>query len=567
MASLGAGVARHRAPSILPIAGFVGWYRRIGWQTLGIGLLIVLGWCRQTVTLVQLFETGRPKFNARATVGAAAEMAGDLCSLAFIGLAGAITVWGLLKGQAGNRAVLLIVLIPWLTLELSRLLNDQPPTAVALAYPLAATAIWWGKPHRDVFKVFAVLTIITAAGSMLLAVVKPELALITGNARGAKEGLLGGLLAGPYLHSNVLGIALALGLPFLFGIKGLALRLAGFAVVAGALAWTGSRSSQAAAAVAVVLYLVIKRLPGLTAKLTTAAAGAGLAAVVLLPLVVTDPESFTRRGRIWQALLELWGSQPLLGSGPDVFRVTPGLAARLGGDFQHAHNMMVHLLVTGGLATAIGCLALLVVAGRGALTLARAAFLAPAMFIVSLLFTSSLEASHINTTLAGSWFWLPLVLLARYGEGPAASVPMSDATVVLPRISAHDDSTAVLPRVTQAPDNGTAMATPASDDSTGLLPKVAQDSDDSTGSLPKVTQDPGDSTALLPKVTQDRKDGGAMRPRVTQDPDASVRPWVTHHRGDSTALLPKVTQDPDDNSAMRPRQSQDLTTAPQRGQG
>jgi O-antigen ligase len=281
---------------------------------------------------------------------------------------------------------------------------------------LAAAAIWVQPPRFAVLGTIGLLGAVTAAGSVLLAVVRPDLGLVSGTAAGAKGGFVGGLLAGPYPHSNVLGIALALSLPFALGVGNAVLRRASLVAIVVALVWTQARTSQAAAGIVLVTYLLMRRYPA-RAWLPALPALAGLALIVVVPLSTRDPLAFSRRGRIWQALLHRWAEHPVLGLGPDYFQRQPGLAKVLGGQFTHGHNLLVQLLVVGGLLALVLFAALLYLAWRQAAALARAGQPAPVLFLIALGQVSWLEASHLATTLAGHLTWLPLFLIARLGPG------------------------------------------------------------------------------------------------------------------------------------------------------
>jgi O-antigen ligase len=192
-----------------------------------------------------------------------------------------------------------------------------------------------------------------------------------------------------------------------------------------ALAWTGARTAQLAVAAVLLVHLLIRYAPRRwrgSAGLLSAPVVAGFALVVVVPPLTRDPDGFTRRGRIWQALLDLWADRPLLGWGPDVFD-RPELAVALGGRFTHGHNVLVHLLVVGGLAAAVLFAGLVALAWRQSLTLARAGRPAPVLFLVALALVSLLEASHVSTTLAGYLSWLPLVLIVRLGLSRSAAPP------------------------------------------------------------------------------------------------------------------------------------------------
>src|SRR5205807_9836004 len=123
---------------------------------------------------------------------------------------------GLWRRRVAHLRWLAVAVAPLGAIVLSGLANHEAPQVIWLALPLAAVAFWVSPPRPAVLAVLGLLAGVTAGGSMLMALVRPDLALLSGDAAGAKRGFVGGLLAGPYPHSNVLGLALALGLPFVF---------------------------------------------------------------------------------------------------------------------------------------------------------------------------------------------------------------------------------------------------------------------------------------------------------------------------------------------------------------
>ncbi|MDP9796203.1 O-antigen/teichoic acid export membrane protein/O-antigen ligase [Catenuloplanes nepalensis] len=414
----------HRSPVVVRVVRLA---RGTGVGTIGAVVLLSLAWLRTVVpSLVEMFISGRPAFNAPDdVVPGVADVLGDAISLAFVAVAAALAAVGVLRGRPDRWPWLIVVLGPLVAITVAGLVNQQLPGLVTLALPLAAAAVWLCPPDPRALVAIGALGTASAVLSILMAVLRPDLGLISGEAAGDKSVLLGGLLAGPFLHSNVLGIGLALSLPFVFGVGSRLVRGGMLLVVFLAVAWTGARTAQLAVAAVLLVHLVIRYAPRRWrggAWLLSAPVAAGFALVVAVPLLTRDPDGFTERGRIWQALLGRWADRPLLGWGPGVFD-RPELADALGGRFTHGHNVLVHLLVVGGLLAAVLFAGLVVLAWRQSLAPARAGQPAPVLFLVALALVSLLEASHVSTTLTGYLTWLPLVLIVRLGPiRPAAPV-------------------------------------------------------------------------------------------------------------------------------------------------
>jgi O-antigen ligase len=416
---------------------------RIG--VLGVALLLILAWARVTVTqLVHILSDGRPDFNSPVeTMPAATRLLGDATTAVFLGTALLLIGCGLLRRRPRRPWELAVVLAPLCAIHLAGLLNGQHPGPVALALPAAIVAVWVLRPGPLVLATVGVLGAVTAAGSILLAVLRPDLALITGDGAGDKSWAIAGLLTGPYPHSNVLGLMLALSLPFVFSLRHPPSRRVALALILIALAWTGSRTSQLAALAVLLTWALLTRRPAASADRTVDhRAGlrlrlligvpvmAGLGLTVVSPLLVTDPASLTERGRIWRALLSRWLDQPLTGHGPGYLDRRPELVEALGGRYTHGHNLLVHLLAVGGLLAVALFAVLLGLVWRRSVHLAGLGRPAPALFLIALVWVSWLEASHVPVTLAGSLTWLPLCLIVWAGpSGPDLTRGSEDQAV------------------------------------------------------------------------------------------------------------------------------------------
>ncbi|WP_431913219.1 O-antigen ligase family protein [Micromonospora carbonacea] len=411
-----------------------------GVGTAGVAALLVLAWARVTLPqLVDVLHDGRPAFNSPVeSMPVAGRLLGDAITVAFIGLAALLIGYGLRRRRPDRPWELAAVLAPLSAIHLAALVNGERPGPVALALPAAIVAIWVLRPGARALATIGVLGAVTAAGAILLAAVRPDLALLTGADAGGKSWAVGGLLAGPYPHSNVLGLMLALCLPFVCCLRHRPSRRAALALVLVALLWTGSRTGQLAALVVLLTWGLLgwrtggradRRVGGRSRRPSTVIGApvlVGLGLTVVSPLATTDPASFTNRGRIWRALLGRWAERPLTGHGPGYFERQPELAEALGGRYTHGHNLLVHLLAVGGLLTVVLMAVLLGLVWRRSTDLAALGRPAPALFLIALLWVSWLEASHVSVTLAGQLTWLPLCLIVRAGPTRPDPAPGSE---------------------------------------------------------------------------------------------------------------------------------------------
>ncbi len=405
-------------------------YRGLDVGTLGVAALILLAWIRVLAPqAMQLFASGRPAFNSRESlVPPLGEAVGNGLTLLFLVVAAGLSGHGLWRGRRTDGRRLGVGLAALVAVDVAGLVHGQMPGPVAVALPLAALAIWTQRPGEEAFGLLGVLGGLTALGSMLFAAIRPDLALLSGAASGEKSVLLGGLLAGPYLHSNVLGLMLALSAPFVFLLRSAAVRRTCLVMILAALLWTGSRTSQLAVGAVLLCYLLLRLLRGRTRPVSVVLA-AGALLVVVVPFLTTDPEGFSKRGQIWTALLDRWYESPLVGWGPKVFQEDPELAVDLGGQFNHGHNVMVQLLVVGGLLALVPFVALCWLAWRRSVDLAAHGRPTALLFLVGLVYVSWLEASHVSTTLSGYLVWLPLLMIALAEPlSPATSPARREAT-------------------------------------------------------------------------------------------------------------------------------------------
>ncbi|WP_372446023.1 O-antigen ligase family protein [Micromonospora humidisoli] len=393
----------------------------------GVVVLLGLAWVRVTIpSLLDLLSNGRPTFNAAVdSMPATGRLLGDAVTAAVIGLSLLLAGYGLRRRRQHRPGELVVALAPLGALHLAGLVNGEPPGPVALALPAAILAIWALQPGTPALAAIGVLGAVSAAGALLLAALRPDLALLTGAGVGAKSWAVGGLLTGAYPHSNVLGIMLALCLPFVFRLRHGWSRRVALAMILVALVWTGSRTSQLAALVVLLTrgllhWQAVGRL-GVgwrRSVLVGGPAAAGLVLTVLSPLLVTDPAMFTKRGQIWRALLSRWADRPLVGHGPGYFERQPQLVEALGGRYTHGHNVLVHLLAVGGLLTVVLVAVLLGFVWRRSVLLFGRGDPTPALYLIALAWISWLEASHLAVTLAGYLTWLPLCLI-RWTSWPA----------------------------------------------------------------------------------------------------------------------------------------------------
>lgn len=386
----------------------------------GIRLLIILAWLRVvTPSVLQLLLTGRTPPGRRELpmpeIGTAAAQG---IGLLFLAVALVLLIASINRRPARHFGWLAAALAPWAALQVSHLLAGGTPDIWAAAYPAAAVAIWLRPPAIQVLATIGALTAVSAAASLLLLVAAPDLAMYA-SGEGVKTMYESGLLAGIYPHANMLGMAMALGIPFVFLIQRPKVRLWCLVLSVGVLLATASRSSLAAAAVAVLLYLLMRKHPGRAQQRTALPLLAAVGVMAYLPLTTEDSTAFTDRGRIWMLALSAWRDQPWTGWGPNAFTEVNRLVNGMTQYHTHAHNLLAMTLVTGGLAMVAAMVLMLFLTWRRAVHLSRDGHAQPLIWLTVVIVVSWLEASLSLNSLTGYLLWLPLlvILLGRSSDG------------------------------------------------------------------------------------------------------------------------------------------------------
>lgn len=213
---------------------------------------------------------------------------------------------------------------------------------VLIAVTIAILRISWFRSH---FALIAYLGVFTVGYSIALGVFLPSLAAFPGL---AKNFLGTFLLAGSFGHANTLGLASLLVIGFLSAIPKLSIRLASLSIAAVGLIWSGSRTAFLAA-ILVALFWILRQVIIDRKSLTIFLSLSVMFVCVSIPLLTTDYEAFTRRGRIWLVSLNEIGHSFLFGLGPDWYELQALYATDLGTQASSGHNLFIHLFTTGGI--------------------------------------------------------------------------------------------------------------------------------------------------------------------------------------------------------------------------
>ena len=255
-----------------------------------------------------------------------------------------------------TRAIgrLLALLAPWAYIVIRDLYVPTSVQEEAVCYLLVVLALWTLRPDIGRLDVLGYLMGLTAAMSILLALVQPSHAIFQTAAGEViaedKQILPWGLLVGIFTQGNNLGQFLALGIPAVFLIRNRTHRFVLVGLTALAIVWSGSRSSMLAVGVGAVAYLAIVLAPKVIRFYTgLACVILPFVAVVVIPLVTTDPLAFTNRGLVWLYSLRAWDVHQWIGNGAAFYTIIGATPDRLAGSVFHGHNQFVQFMVTGGL--------------------------------------------------------------------------------------------------------------------------------------------------------------------------------------------------------------------------
>lgn len=159
-------------------------------------------------------------------------------------------------------------------------------------------------------------------------------------------------LAGPFGHSNVLGMYCALAFTLTPLIARPRWRLVSAAVILAAAVLSAARTSVIAALLVGFFWLLCSARSVISVRLTgTVLACAAAIATFVVPFLNWDPEAFSYRASVWAASLDVWRESPMFGLGQNWFLTD----AQATGNLQSwayvgtGHNIAIDELVKTGL--------------------------------------------------------------------------------------------------------------------------------------------------------------------------------------------------------------------------
>ncbi len=226
---------------------------------------------------------------------------------------------------------------------------------------LVSAAVWSIGPTLEDMRVFGWISGWLAAVTLGLSVWWPA-----AWQQEDEKGFFGEeVLAGPFSQMNVLGIALAVLLPWTLTLKTGRMRALAFVATSATLVLAASRTSLIAAGLSAVVMIAL-RYGRAKKSILIAGVIAISAAVVMLPLETSDRSAFTARGGIWLNTREFIADSWLSGHGLRTFAFGGPLFQITHAQAAHAHNLFLQFVAMLGVAGLLGLLILLLTALRTA---------------------------------------------------------------------------------------------------------------------------------------------------------------------------------------------------------
>lgn len=384
-----------------------------------------------------------PKFktniNDQVPYTALAQLLDRGLSLAFIGTCVLVVLRRARDLPTRGSSLAMVLGAPWGYLVLRDMFDGRAPRISTLVYAFVIIGVWAARPRLHDLRLLGGLTVLTAALSMVMAVLLPAKGLYQA-AGGSlveadKQILPWGILIGPVSSGNNLGQLLVMGVPAVLLLRSRFLRLSGLAVTSLAIVWSASRSSLGALAVMLVLWVLLLGREALLRRVVALGSLTAMAVVMAgLPLSTSTDGEFTNRGYIWRLSLEAWQTNPVFGLGSHWYSEVALLANNIAGAAFHGHNEAVQLAVTGGAVLLLLMAVLTAIVTLVAAQWAARGWAYPTLQVATILVSCTLEVSYglVDRDLFFPVTVLPLafILMAQDRRARATSTRLSAATSV-----------------------------------------------------------------------------------------------------------------------------------------
>jgi O-antigen ligase len=157
-------------------------------------------------------------------------------------------------------------------------------------------------------------------------------------------------LAGPFEHSNILGLYCVLSLALTPLIVSLRWKVINGLILCAAIVASASRTALVATVVLALWWMIyLLRSKVSLRNAATVLICLSAVAVVVVPHLSWDPDALSGRPYIWSASLNAWRESRLVGQGMNWFATRSPTLFVLGDYVSAGHNLVVDTLVTSGL--------------------------------------------------------------------------------------------------------------------------------------------------------------------------------------------------------------------------
>lgn len=400
-------------------------------------VVVILLWLYSTAgPVAEMLTTNRQWYvegaetAADATVSATYALVGVAAPLLAVALALGIALLGRI-----DLVSVVVVALPSLALVAAQFLTSRELSASLLVPAVVGTLVVAVGVRVADLVVIGYLGGVVAGVSLVGMIVAPQNVLMSAGLAEVDKSLTGApLLAGIFSHSNILGMFLALSLPFAFLVKRWVISCLIITAVVAALVLTSSRTALSGAGIVLAIGLLGWILPRAPWRvLSTATFVTLVGALFVVPFSEDDPSAFTYRGNIWMYNIGLWSQDRLFGLGATWYRDNYRMLREvLSSAASHAHNEALTLLVQGGVVL-LGAIAVVVVsawAGAARQTRRRAG-VAAMSFLLGLILMSVTETTFpiLKWGPTSAVALVPLfVLAAAAWRGRNTGAPSVDAT-------------------------------------------------------------------------------------------------------------------------------------------
>jgi hypothetical protein len=250
------------------------------------------------------------------------------------------------RNLSGAIILLLGLLFPYITSPALPGRNDFVRVVLAAA---VIVAIWHVGASIDVLKWVPITGSLIATYSIIGGLIAPGY-MMFGKVR--RKALIGDIqLAGPFPHSNALGIYCALALALIPLIVSIRWRVLHGLILCMAIVASASRTALVIAGVVLLWWVICWFRSVISIRVAgTALIGLCAAIVLVLPLLTWNPGAFTGRAYVWAESLSAWQESRLVGLGVNWF-TSDALSSASVANWAYVgsgHNLVVDTLTTSG---------------------------------------------------------------------------------------------------------------------------------------------------------------------------------------------------------------------------